>query len=218
MSLITLDHVSLSFGNEQVLERIKFRLNPGEVVGIIGANGSGKTSLLRLMTGLLSPQRGTVRVHERTLGAGELATDMGILIETPQFIKHLTGRENLQYLARIKQIISDKDIQQVLDRVGLGSKADTIVKNYSLGMRQRLGIAQAVMESPTILLFDEPTNALDDDGVEMFRHLVQEMKQQGVGIVLVSHRKDEINEFTDRVLQLLDNQLLPVPGDLYETS
>ena len=218
MSLITLDNVSLSFGNEQVLGRVTFGLNPGEVVGIIGANGSGKTSLLRLMTGLLSPQRGTVRVHEQTLGAGELATDMGILIETPQFIKHLTGRENLQYLARIKQIISDKDIQQVLDRVGLGPKADTIVKNYSLGMRQRLGIAQAVMESPTILLFDEPTNALDDDGIEMFRHLVQEMKQQGVGIVLVSHRKDEINEFTDRVLQLLENQLLPVSGDLYETS
>lgn len=218
MSLITLDNVSLSFGNEQVLEGITFSLDPGEVVGIIGANGSGKTSLLKLMTGLLSPQRGTVRVHERTLGAGELATDMGILIETPQFIKHLTGRENLQYLARIKQIIGDKDIQQVLDRVGLGPKADTIVKNYSLGMRQRLGIAQAVMESPTILLFDEPTNALDDNGIEMFRHLVQEMKQQGVGIVLVSHRKDEINEFTDRVLQLLENQLLPVSGDLYETS
>lgn len=208
---LELTQLSKKLGGREVLKQVDLIVQPGEVVGIVGSNGSGKTTLLRLVTGLIYPDRGVIRVKGKRVRPGllgDLPLSVGALIETPSFLPQFSGFQNLTMLASIQQKIDKTDVYQVMKQVGLDPENRKPVRTYSLGMRQRLGIAQAVMEDPCLLLFDEPTNALDDHGVETFSSLLQELIEKGASVLLVSHVKGEIQRFCDRVFQIEEGKLL----------
>lgn len=210
-SILEFDNVSKFIGKQEILRNITFKLNKGEVIGIIGSNGSGKTTILRLASGLSYTTSGKVKVNNKILEPGffgNLASDVGILIETPKFIENLTGFENLNYLSKIKNIINKEDIEKSLKMVGLNPLDKKNVRSYSLGMRQRLGIAQAIMENPNIILFDEPTNGLDSNAVDLFEKIINYYKDKGTGFLIVSHNMDEVKRFCDRVFKIEDKTIV----------
>lgn len=208
---IVYEEVSKKLGGKEVLKQVSFSISEGEVVGIVGANGSGKTTLLRLATGLLYPDQGEVRVAGKPVRPGllgDLPISIGALIESPSFLPYLSGLKNLLLLASIRNQINEDKIRETLKQVGLDPDLRKPVKTYSLGMRQRLGIAQAIMEGPEICVFDEPTNALDTQGVEMFSEILTERTQQGASVILVSHDQEEIDRFCDRVYRMESGRLV----------
>jgi len=189
----------------QILRDVSFEVKTGEVVGIIGENGSGKTTILRLASGLSYANEGEIFINGKIIKEGllgDLPAKTGILIETPTFMKDLTGFANLQYLSKIRNEISTSDIKEAMKQVGLDPENKKKVGAYSLGMRQRMGIAQAIMENPELILFDEPTNGLDKDGVALFEEIVGRLKKSGTSFLFVSHSANEIERICDRVLKI----------------
>lgn len=212
LPLIEMINASKNLGKHTILENVSFQVRKGETVGIVGTNGSGKTTLLRLIAGLSYLSKGTLNIMGKQVKPGVMGgmpKNIGVLIEAPSFIGHQTGLDNLNNLAQIQKKISKKDVQDSIRKIGLDSSSRKKVKQYSLGMKQRLGIAQALMESPPLVLFDEPTNGLDTKGRELFYEYVQDLKEQGTGYVFVSHHQHEIEEFCDRVLKIEDKTLVP---------
>lgn len=190
---------------QQILKDVSFEVKKGEVVGIIGENGSGKTTILRLASGLSYANEGEIFINGKIIKAGvcgNLPARIGILIETPTFMKDLTGFANLQYLSKIRNEITVSDIKEAMKQVGLEPGNEKKLGAYSLGMRQRLGIAQAIMEKPELILFDEPTNGLDQDGIKLFEEIVLRLKKTGTSFVFVSHSANEIERICDRVLKI----------------
>ncbi|MCC5893980.1 MAG: ATP-binding cassette domain-containing protein [Alkalibacterium sp.] len=210
MEKVSLQNVTKQFKNELILDDVNLTIQSGETVGIVGSNGSGKTTLLRLIAGLSYADKGTIVTNDKILTPGELPSEVGILIETPQFFKSLTGYDNLKYLSRIKNVLSDEDIKQTLTLVGLDPTSKKKVSTYSLGMRQRLGIAQAIMEKPTLILFDEPTNALDEEGAATLKSIIVNLKKCGTSFLFVSHSRVEIAELCDRVFKISSKQLVEI--------
>ncbi|WP_394282671.1 ABC transporter ATP-binding protein [Frisingicoccus sp.] len=205
MSGIIVEHVYKSFGMEQILTDVSMKVLPGKIFGIVGNNGSGKTVLMKCICGFLQPDSGIVRVNGKIVGkACDFPEDLGVIIETPGFLPNLTGYQNLKILASLKGIIGKKEIQEVLLQVGLDSDMRKPVGKYSLGMRQRLGIAQAIMEKPKVLILDEPFNGLDKIGVGHMRDLLQELKGQGKAILLASHNAQDIEVLCDEVHDMED--------------
>ena len=199
-AILRFENISKNINRTEILKNINFEVERGEVVGIIGKNGSGKTTLLKLVSGLSYPTKGEIYFFDKKLEpgfVGRLPQNIGVLIETP----------SLYYLSKIRNIISKDDITEMIEKVGLDSNNKNPFKTYSLGMKQRLGIAQAIMENPDLILFDEPTNALDDTGVEIFANIISEYKQKGKSFILVSHNMDEIKLFCDKVYKI-DNYTL----------
>jgi ABC-type multidrug transport system, ATPase component len=199
----------------EILAGVSFEVDMGEVVGIIGENGSGKTTILRLASGLSYATSGAVSINGQVVKEGlwgELPPRIGILIETPTFMKDLTGFANLKYLSQIRNAISTKDIKEAMKQVGLEPENKKRVGAYSLGMRQRLGIAQAIMEKPDLILFDEPTNGLDQEGIELFEKIVCCMKKKGTSFIFVSHSKNEIERLCDRVLRIDNKTIVKYKG------
>ena len=196
-------HIYKSFGKETVLEDVSLVVPGGRIVGIAGSNGSGKTVLMKCICGFLSPDRGTVTVNGRRVGKDcDFPPDLGIIIETPGFIPSLSGYRNLKILASLQGKIGRREILEVLELVGLKENMHKAVAKYSLGMRQRLGIAQAIMEDPQVLILDEPFNALDKTTVSEMRRLLLTLKDRGKAILLASHNAQDIAELCDEVLQL----------------
>ena len=209
-AILRFENISKNINRTEILKNINFEVERGEVVGIIGKNGSGKTTLLKLVSGLSYPTKGEIYFFDKKLEpgfVGRLPQNIGVLIETPSFISNLSGFDNLYYLSKIRNIISKDDITEMIEKVGLDSNNKNPFKTYSLGMKQRLGIAQAIMENPDLILFDEPTNALDYTGVEIFANIISEYKQKGKSFILVSHNMDEIKLFCDKVYKI-DNYTL----------
>ena len=205
MSGIIVEHVYKSFGMEQILTDVSMKVLPGKIFGIVGNNGSGKTVLMKCICGFLQPDSGIVRVNGKIVGkACDFPEDLGVIIETPGFLPNLTGYQNLKILASLKGIIGKKEIQEVLLQVGLDPDMRKPVGKYSLGMRQRLGIAQAIMEKPKVLILDEPFNGLDKIGVGHMRDLLQELKGQGKAILLASHNAQDIEVLCDEVHDMED--------------
>lgn len=205
MSGIIVEHVYKSFGMEQILTDVSMKVLPGKIFGIVGNNGSGKTVLMKCICGFLQPDSGIVRVNGKIVGkACDFPEDLGVIIETPGFLPNLTGYQNLKILASLKGIIGKKEIQEVLLQVGLDPDMRKPVGKYSLGMRQRLGIAQAIMEKPKVLILDEPFNGLDKIGVGHMRDLLQELKGQGKAILLASHNTQDIEVLCDEVHDMED--------------
>ncbi|WP_330682327.1 ABC transporter ATP-binding protein [Frisingicoccus sp.] len=205
MSGIIVEHVYKSFGMEQILTDVSMKVLPGKIFGIVGNNGSGKTVLMKCICGFLKPDSGIVRVNGKIVGkACDFPEDLGVIIETPGFLPNLTGYQNLKILASLKGVIGKKEIREVLLQVGLDPDMRKPVGKYSLGMRQRLGIAQAIMEKPKVLILDEPFNGLDKTGVGHMRDLLQELKGQGKAILLASHNAQDIEVLCDEVHDMED--------------
>lgn len=197
--------------NIPVLQDVNLTLNSGTIYGLRGVNGSGKTMLMRLLAGLIRPSKGMVLVDGRELGK-ELSfpPDMGMLIENPAFLDGYTAAQNLRLLAGIRRKVGDDRIWQVLEQVGLNYEDNRKYRQFSLGMKQRLGIAGAVLEHPRFLLVDEPTNALDTDGVAMVRQILQEEKKQGALIVLACHDFSVLQELSDVIYSVKEGRVSPL--------
>lgn len=197
---IVVENVTKKFKDQVVLKSVDVKFEMGKIYGIIGRNGSGKTVLLRCICGLLYPTTGTVTVCGRVVGKEiDYPENIGFIIESPGFLPKYSGLKNLKYLASIRGKVKEAEIRKYIELVGLNPDDKKHVGNYSLGMRQRLGIAQALMEDPDILILDEPMNALDNNGVEDMRKVLLKMKEQGKTIIIASHIRDDIDILCDEV-------------------
>lgn len=202
---IVVEHVYKSFGSEHVLKDVNLKILPGHILGVVGNNGSGKTVLMKCICGFMKADKGNIYVNGERIGYGrDFPTDLGLIIETPGFLPNVTGYKNLKILASLKGKIGKREIVETLNRVGLDPKMRKPVSKYSLGMRQRLGIAQAIMEDPKVLILDEPFNGLDKNGVVHMRELLKQLKNQGKAILLASHNARDIEELCDMVHDMED--------------
>ena len=200
---IELIHVTKKFGQELVLKEVNLTLEQGRVYGIVGNNGSGKTVLMKCICGFLIPTTGLIQVFGSGIGQDvDFPESLGVIIETPGFLTNLTGRKNLEILAGMRRKIGPAEILQVLEKVGLDPALKKPVANYSLGMRQRLGNAQAIMEDPKLLILDEPFNGLDKHGIGEIRKLLLELKEEGKTILLASHNEEDIRVLCDEVYEM----------------
>lgn len=200
---IVVEHLNKSFGRQEVLSDVNFSIEPGKSLGVVGNNGSGKTVLMKCICGFIKPDSGTIYVDGFRIGKDvDFPKDLGVIIETPGFIPYLTGYQNLKILASLKGKIEKKEIKEAMIRVGLNPNHRKNVAKYSLGMRQRLGIAQAIMEDPKVLVLDEPFNGLDKAGVSHMRELILEMKSMGKAILLASHNAADIELLCDNVMEM----------------
>lgn len=198
-----MENVSKSFGSECVLRNVSCTFEAGKIHGIIGKNGSGKTILMKLICGLTLPTSGEVRVRGQRIGKDvDVPPDIGALIDAPGFLSYHSGRKNLRYLAQLNRKINDDGVRAAMERVGLDYTSKKLVGKYSLGMRQRLGIAQAIMENPEILLLDEPMNGMDKQGSENIRQLILELRAEGKTIFLASHIPQDIDILCDTVHEI----------------
>ncbi|HGP3672354.1 ABC transporter ATP-binding protein [Bacillus cereus group sp. MYBK245-2] len=193
-----------------VLNNISFSVKKGEVLVLKGHNGSGKTMILRAIAGLLHLNSGEVYVDNKKIGKDiQFPEDMGILIEYPSFIPGYSGFQNLKFLASINKKVTDEAILSTIDTVGLNKLDKRKYKRYSLGMKQRLGIAQALMEKPKLLLLDEPTNALDSKGIQLVLELLKNEKEKGTTIILASHDETILsNPIIDRIICVSEGRLV----------
>ena len=198
---IDIKNINKTIGNNVVVANISISLEKGKIYGFRGKNGSGKTMLFRAICGLINVDSGEIIIDNKVLGKDiSFPNSLGVLIEYPGFLDNLTGFRNLKYLAEIKGIISDKDIEEAIKKVGLDPKDTRKFKKYSLGMKQRLGIAQAIMEDPELIILDEPTNALDIDGVRLINDIILDMKSKGKTILIANHDKEELESVADKIL------------------
>lgn len=201
--VIQVDKVSRYFGEDCVLKEAELTLYEGQVCGIVGNNGSGKTVLMKCICGFLPVTSGTIWVQGKNIGKEvDFPESLGAIIESPGFLTDLTGFRNLEILASMNRRITSAQIRLVMKKVGLDPDMKKSVAKYSLGMRQRLGIAQAIMEEPELLVLDEPFNGLDKHGVEDMRKILLELKSQGKTILLASHNEEDIRILCDRVFEM----------------
>ena len=203
MPYVEIEHVTKKFGSDVVLKDINISMEEGRVDGICGNNGSGKTVLMKCICGLLPVSSGVVRVAGEVVGVTvDFPESMGVIIETPGFLMNLSGIRNLEILAGLRGVISKGGIRAAMEQAGLDPDLKKAVSKYSLGMRQRLGIAQAIMEDPRLLVLDEPFNGLDKHGVSDIRALLLELKKQGKTILLASHNSEDIRILCDQVFEM----------------
>lgn len=200
---IRVQNVSKDFGQERVLKDVTRDFESGKIHGIVGNNGSGKTVLMKCICGFLLPTEGKVIVNGKRIGKDvDFPPDLGLIIETPGFLPQMSGARNLEILASLNRKIGLKEIAASIRRVGLDPLLKKPVGKYSLGMRQRLGIAQAIMEDPALLVLDEPLNGLDKHGVLEMRALIKNLRNEGKTILLASHNQSDIDELCDTVCEM----------------
>lgn len=211
MSIIEVRNVRKKWGNNIVLKSADLTVEQSEIIGIIGHNGSGKTVLMKCICGFITPDSGKITVSGKRLGKDvDIPKNIGLIIETPGFLPNFSGYNNLAQLANIRRKIGRKEIRETMERVGLNPDDKKHVGKYSLGMRQRLGIAQAIMEDPDILILDEPLNGLDKEGVEEMRGLFLQLKQAGKAIIIASHNSVDIDVLCDKVFEISKGVLIRV--------
>lgn len=195
-----------SIKSRPILNNVSYNFEYGKIYGIYGHNGSGKTMLLRAIAGLLVPDSGSVVIDGKVLHKDmSFPPSIGIVIENMNLLPQYNAFDNLKILGKIKKTATDEDIKTALERVGL--KSDLKVKKFSLGMKQRLNIAQAVFEKQKIILLDEPTNALDNDGVQLIYKLLKEEKERGALVVITTHHKEDLEEICDVVLEMTEGEM-----------
>lgn len=200
---ITVNNVTKIIKWNTVLSDINLEFHSGKIYGIVGKNGSGKTMLLRILAGLIWPTEGTVSVDRQELHKDiSFPPDMGIIIEKPELLEQLTGLENLKLLAEIKGIISEEQIIDFMNLFSLDPKSKKTLRKYSLGMKQKIGIIQAIMEGQKLLILDEPFNALDEATVVMLRELFQKYRQENRLLILTSHHREDIDILCDEIFAM----------------
>lgn len=204
--MVEIKNYCKSIKSRPILNNVSYNFEYGKIYGIYGHNGSGKTMLLRAIAGLLVPDSGSVVIDGKVLHKDmSFPPSIGIVIENMNLLPQYNAFDNLKILGKIKKTATDEDIKTALERVGL--KSDLKVKKFSLGMKQRLNIAQAVFEKQKIILLDEPTNALDNDGVQLIYKLLKEEKEIGALVVITTHHKEDLEEVCDVVLEMTEGEL-----------
>lgn len=207
--MITINKLGKNIKGAQILHEIDLKLDNGKIYGLQGKNGSGKTMLMRAIAGLIRPTEGYVEIDGKVLGKDiTFPESIGILIENPSFLPQYSGFKNLSILAEIQQKIGEKEITDILERVGLHPNDKKTYRKYSLGMKQRLGIACAFMESPDIILLDEPINALDTDGIELVRKLLYSAKKRNAVVVAACHDREELELIADEIFQMENGRIV----------
>ncbi len=202
------ENVTRKFGRKTILEGISLTFDSGRIYGFVGENGSGKTVFMKMLIGLMKTTNGEICYDNRKLKKDfDFLPSVGFIIENPGFYPEMTGFDNLKTLAEIRGIISDEQIREWIRKVGLKDNGE-IVDNYSLGMIQRLGIAQALMEDPEVIILDEVTNSLDEQGTALVYELLRQQKQQGKIIIISSHIKKDIEELCDEVYRFQDGGII----------
>jgi len=198
-----IEEVTKIISNETVLNQVSLSMDSGKIYGLWGKNGSGKTMLIRAVCGLIRPTKGKVVIDGEVLGEKrDFPKSVGVLIENPGFIGKYTGYQNLKMLADIKKEIGKEEIEQIIEKIGLKENQDKKYKKYSLGMKQKLGIAAALMENPKLILLDEPTNALDEESVKKLHDILAEYKEKGALIIIASHDKEELEQLSDEIYEI----------------
>lgn len=201
--MIIIENATKKFGTQTVLNNVSLTLEDGKIYGFVGQNGCGKTALFKSICGFIYLDRGTITVDGKVIGKDiDIIKDAGIIIESPGFLPNYSAFKNLKFLTMIKDNIGDEQIKSTLISVGLDPESKKVVGKFSLGMRQRLGIAQAIMENPHILILDEPMNGLDKRGVEDIRKILMDLKKKGKLILLASHNPLDIDILCDCVYEL----------------
>lgn len=204
--MVEIKNYCKSIKSRPILNNVSYNFEYGKIYGIYGHNGSGKTMLLRAIAGLLVPDSGSVVIDGKVLHKDmSFPPSIGIVIENMNLLPQYNAFDNLKILGKIKKTATDEDIKTALERVGL--KSDLKVKKFSLGMKQRLNIAQAVFEKQKIILLDEPTNSLDNDGVQLIYKLLKEEKERGALVVITTHHKEDLEEVCDVVLEMTEGEL-----------
>ena len=203
MSYISVEHLTKEIGNDTVLKDVALSLEKRRIIGLEGQNGSGKTMLMRAVCGLIKPSQGYVSIENKKLWDDiDFPPSVGLLLEKPALLSSYSSRKNLEILSSIKQIASEQDIDAAIEKVGLDPKDKRPVRKYSLGMKQRLGIAMAFFEQPDLIILDEPTNALDEDGVHMLTELIVEQRDRGATLLISSHDAEFLESVCDVIYKM----------------
>lgn len=211
--MIKINNLSLIIKKCEILKKLSIYFEKGKIHGLIGRNGSGKTMLMKCICGFIKPTEGEIFVAEKKIGKDcDFPESIGIIIETPGFIPYYSGYKNLKLLADLNRKIDNKTIKETMKKVGLDPDSKLHIKKYSLGMRQRLGLAQAIMENPDLLVLDEPMNGLDKDGVADMRKYLLELKEQGKTILIASHSAEDIEVLCDTVCEMDKGVLTKIRG------
>jgi ABC-2 type transport system ATP-binding protein len=206
--IIVVDHVTKRYKEGTVLKDVTVSFEKGKIHGIIGKNGSGKSMLFKTICGFVRPDEGKVTVNGQVVGKDvDFPDDLGVIIESPGFLPYYSGFKNLKLLADLRGRIGNRDIEQAMTLVGLDYRSKKSVRKYSMGMKQRLGIAQAVMENPSILILDEPMNGLDRQGIADVREILKKLRGQGKTILITSHNHEDIEQLCDTVCEMEAGEL-----------
>ena len=206
---IKITDVNKTIKKAPILRDINLEFTGGKVYGLRGKNGSGKTMLMRAICGLITPDSGIIDIDGKILGKDiSFPESIGVLIENPAFIGNYTGFKNLKVLASIQNRIGDEQIRKALEDIGLDPDDKRTYRKYSLGMKQKLGIAAAVMENPDIIILDEPINALDEVSVEKVHDILEEQKKRGAVIIIACHDKEELDQLSDEIIEIADGRII----------
>lgn len=207
-TLIELNNYCKTIKKVEVLKNITLKLEAGKVYGLKGKNGSGKTMMMRAICGLILPTSGEVKIDGKILGKDiSFPPSIGVLLENPSFLNEYTGFKNLKVISSIQNRIDDNQINETLDLVGLNPDDKRTYRKYSLGMKQRLGIAAAIMEKPDIVILDEPINALDEAGAKQVREILKEQKERGVVCVIACHDSEELEFLSDEIIEIYEGKI-----------
>ena len=204
--MIEIENLTKTFGTQTVISDISMTLVSGKIYGLVGRNGSGKTMVLRAIAGLIRVD-GSVEIGGKKMEPGECPKDIGVLVEMPGFLPEFTGKKNLQLLGMLQEGVTEEDIEEAMNAVGLDPKDRRHYKKYSLGMKERLGIAQAILKKPKLILLDEPTNGIDSDGIQILEELLWRLKEAGSTIVVTSHDRDFLDAVTSQCYAMKEGSL-----------
>lgn len=206
---IRVEHYCKTIKKVTILDDVTITFESGKVYGLKGKNGSGKTMLMRAISGLILPTSGAVYINDQQLGKEiSFPPSIGMLLENPAFVNNYTGFKNLKVLASIQNRINDDKIREAIEKVGLDPDDKRTFKKYSLGMKQRLGIAAAIMEEPDIVILDEPINALDEAGAMLIRDILSELKQKGSLIIIACHDTEELEFLSDEIYEIYEGKIV----------
>lgn len=212
------ENLNKRFGKKQIISDVSFDINAGEIVGFVGMNGSGKTTIIKLLLNLQHKNSGKVIINgfDNETNYVESIKKVGAIIETPSFYENLSGRKNLKLKLRMYKDINDNDMNEIINLVGLTNRIDEKVSKYSLGMKQRLGIALSLLNNPNLLILDEPTNGLDLEGFTMLRDILKKLQNKGVGILISSHILNELDSICNKVCIIKDGKIVEILTDDYK--
>ncbi|MDU3210836.1 ABC transporter ATP-binding protein [Anaerococcus sp.] len=206
--MIEINNLYKYISGNLILDDINLNLKNACVYGFVGRNGSGKTMLFRAICGLITIDQGEIIIDDKKVTDNDITQNIGLLLENPSFLNGLSGFNNLKMIASIRNIVDDKRIDEVIEIVGLSQARNKKFEQYSLGMKQRLAIANVIMEDPDILIFDEPTNAIDEEGIVVLKKIIKKEREKGKLILLASHEKEIIEELCDDIYYMKEGKII----------